>query len=144
MAKRRHRVFELYDFRDEAFQALVPKSASPVSEAAVPKALNCKYLTASLTTGVTHVEFKGAQNFREETASDLNKDFALLSASLDLDSKVLLDFTNVESFCSANIDMLILFNKSLRHQGSRVVLCCLDVEVSKCFFPNATTSRQPA
>jgi anti-anti-sigma regulatory factor len=137
MAKRRHRVFEMYDFRDEAFRALVPKEASPETDTAIPKDLNCKYLTVSRTTSVTHVEFKGIKDLGEETSRDLNKDIGLLSASLDLDSKVLLDFANVESVCATCIEIFSNFSKSLRHKGSRVVLCCLDDEASKCFFPNA-------
>ena len=138
MAKRRHRVFEMYDFRDEAFRALLPKEASPEIDTAIPNTLNCKYLTVSRTTSVTHVEFKGAQDLGEEAVSDLNIDIGLLSASLDLDSKVLLDFANVKSVCAACIDIFIHFSKSLRHKGSRVVLCGLDVEARKCFFPKVT------
>ena len=32
MAKYAHRVFEMYDFRDEAVRALMPKSVNPVTE----------------------------------------------------------------------------------------------------------------
>ena len=138
MAKRRHRVFEMYDFQDEALQALVPKEASSETDTALPKALNCKHLTVSRTTSVTHVEFKGTQDFGEETVNDISKDFALLLANSDLDSRILLNFANVKSICAACIEVFIHFSKSLRHKGSRVVLCCLDVEARKCFFPNVT------
>lgn len=127
----------MYDFRDEALRALVPKEANPETDTALPITLNCKHLTVASTKGVTHVEFKGAQDFGEETVNDISKDFARLLANLDIDSKVLLDFTNVESVCAACIDIFIHFSESLRHKGSRVVLCGLDVEARKYFFPDA-------
>ena len=33
MANYRHRIFEMYEFRNEAIRALTPKSAHPVTEA---------------------------------------------------------------------------------------------------------------
>jgi len=125
----------MYDFQDEALQALVPKAVSSETDTALPEALNCMYLTVSPAAGVMHVGFKEAQKFGEETVNAISKDFARLLANLDIDSKVLLDFSNVESVCDACIAVFVHFSESLRHKGSRVVLCCLDVEARKCFFP---------
>ena len=71
---------------------------------------------------MTHVEFKGAQTFGEETASALREDFSQLADRLTKDSKVLLDFVGVTSFCAAAIDELVLFNQKLRTKGSRLAV----------------------
>lgn len=144
MAKRLHRTFEIFDFRDEALRALTPKSVSPVTDSALPKSSTYNYLAISHLAAVTHVEFKRSQALGEETASDLSKDFAQLAANLAIDSKVLLDFSNIKSFCAANVDELVLLNKGLRHKGSRVVLCCLDSEAIEHFYPNVTPGQQSA
>ena len=142
MAKRLHRTFEIFDFRDEALLALTPKSATPVTDSTRPKSSTYSYLEISHSAVVTHVEFAKSMALGEETASDLSKDFAQLAADLAIDSKVLLDFSNAQSFCVANVDELVLFSKSLRHRGSRVVLCCLNTVVSKHFYQNAARDRQ--
>ena len=142
MAKRRHRIFEVFDFRDEALRALTPKSVTPVTDSTLPKSSTYSYLETSHSAVVTHVEFAKSVALGKETASDLGKDLAQLAADLAIDSKVLLDFTNVQSFCAANVDELVHFNRGLRHKGSRVVLCCLNTVVSEHFYQNVTRDRQ--
>jgi len=139
MAKYRHRIFEMYDFRDEAIDALTPKIARPVTKASEPESWSFKHLTVSLSACVTHVEFKRSQTFGEETVGDLREDFVQLADSLVGDSKVLLDFAGVKSFCEASIDTLVLFNQKLRYKGSRIVLCCLEPAVRESFFPASST-----
>ena len=134
MAKYRHRIFEMYEFRDEATRALTPKSARPVTEATAPESWTFKHLTVSRSAGVAHVQFKSAQAFGEETVNDLRVDFSQLADRLVRDSKVLLDFVGVKSFCAASIDELILFNQKLRTKGSRIALCRLDPTVHQSFF----------
>ena len=135
MAKCRHRIFEMYEFHDEAIGALTPKIARPVTEASAPESWSFKHLAVSRSACVTHVKFKRSQTFGEETVSDLREDFAQLADKLVRDSKVLLDFAGVKSFWPASIDTLVLFNKKLRNNGSRIVLCCLDPAVRDSFFP---------
>lgn len=142
MAKRLHRTFEIFDLRDEALRALTPKSVGLVTDSTLPKSSTYNYLAISNSAVVTHVEFKRCQALGEETVSDLSTDFAQLAANLPIDSKVLLDFTHVKSFCVANVDELILLNRRLRHRGSRVVLCCLSAEASEHFYQNVTRDRQ--
>jgi anti-anti-sigma regulatory factor len=134
MAKYRHHIFEMYEFRDEAIRALTPKTAHHVTEATAPESWTFKHLAVSRSASVTHVEFKRAQAFDEETVSDLRADFAQLADSLVRDSKVLLDFAGVELFCAASIDELVLFNQKLRTKGSRIALCCLDPVARDTFF----------
>ena len=134
MAKYRHRIFEMYEFRDEATRALTPKSARPVTEATAPESWTFKHLAVSHSASVAHVQFKRAQAFGEETANDLRVDFSQLADKLVRDSKVLLDFGGVKSFCAAAIDELILFNQKLRTKGSRIALCSLDSSVQQSFF----------
>ena len=98
MAKYRHRIFEMYEFRDEATRALTPKSARPVTEATAPESWTFKHLAVSRSASVAHVQFKRAQAFGEETVSDLRVDFSQLADKLVRDSKVLLDFAGVKSF----------------------------------------------
>ena len=134
MAKYRHRIFEMYEFRDEATCALTPKSARPDTEATAPESWIFKHLTVSRSASVTRVQFKGVQTFGKETVNDLRVDLSQLADNLVRDSKVLVDFVGVESFCAASIDELIRFNQKLRNKGSRIALCSLDPTVHQSFF----------
>ena len=116
MAKYRHRIFEMYEFHDEAIGALTAKIARPVTEASAPESWSFKHLAVSRSACVTHVKFKRSQTFGKETVSDLREDFAQLADKLVRDSKVLLDFAGVKSFWPASIDTLVLFNKKLRNK----------------------------
>lgn len=135
VAKYRHRVFEMYDFRDEALCALKPKAASPATDEIDSEPWDFTLLAASRRASVTHVSFKEAQDLSDDVASDLRKDFAQLTDKLTSDSKLLLDFTGLSAISTDSIDTLVTFNKNLRHKGSRMVLCCLDSAVRDSFFP---------
>ena len=134
MAKYRHRIFEMYEFRDEATRALTPKSARPVTEATDSESWTFKHSAVSHSARVAHVQFKMAQTFGKETVNDLRVDFSQLADRLVRDSKVLLDFAGVKSFYAASIDTLVLFNQKLRYKGSRIVLCCLEPAARESFF----------
>jgi len=133
VAKIRHRVFEVYQLRDEAISVLTPKSAHAMTKATMPESSTFKHLTVSCSASVTLVQFK-EENYGEETVSDLRGDFTQLADRLVIDSKVLLDFTGVKSFCAASIDALTLFSQKLRSKGSRIALCCFSPEVQASFF----------
>ncbi len=134
MAKYRHPIFEMYEFRDEAILALTPQTAPAAKEATAPESWTFKNLAVSRTANVTHVEFKSSHVFEEEALADLRADFAQLADRLIRDSKVLLDFTSVEQVCAAAINEIVLFNQKLRTKGSRIALCCLDPVARESFF----------
>ena len=140
MAKYRHRIFEMYEFLDEAAAAQALKATSPSADDSDPASWSFHYLHVSRSSGMTHIEFKQRQSFDEETVNDLREDFAQLAEKLVRSSTILLDFSEAESFCAAAIDALELFNQKLRVKGSRLALCCLAPEVRESFFP--TTHRQ--
>ena len=114
MAKYRHRIFEMYESCQEAIRALAPRSDRTVTEAAALETWTSEHFAVSRFLHVTHVEFKRAQVLEEETVCDFREDFAQLADSLAKDSKVLLDFAGVTSFCAAAINELILFRQKLR------------------------------
>jgi anti-anti-sigma regulatory factor len=127
----------MYEFHDEATRALTPKSPRPVKEATAPESWTFKHLAVSRSASVTHVQFKRAQTFGQETMSDLREDFSQLAERLVRDSKVLFDFAGVMSFSSASIDALALFKQKLKIKGSRIALCCLDPEARQSFFKSS-------
>jgi hypothetical protein len=124
----------MYEFRDEAIDALTPKVAPPVTDSTVPESLTFKHLAVSRIGCVTHVEFKDADSFGTETVRDMNEDFVQLAEHLVKNSKVLVDFEGVQSFCPASIGTLIDFNKTLRTKGSRTALCSLAPSARKSFY----------
>jgi anti-anti-sigma regulatory factor len=134
MAKYQHRTFEMYDFRDEAIYALTSKAPRSETGTIAPESWDFSQLAASHSESVTHVEFKRLQAIGNDSAGQLRKDLAQLTDKLVSDSKVLLDFTGVKSFCAASIEALVQFNQNLRHRGSRMVLCCLEPAAKKSFF----------
>jgi anti-anti-sigma regulatory factor len=91
-------------------------------------------LSVSRSAGVTHVQFKSAQTFEEESASDLRDDFAQLADRLGKDSRVLLDFAGVTSFSASSLNALVLFNQKLQTKGSRMALCCLEPAAREAIF----------
>ena len=134
MAKYLHRIFEMYDFRDEAISALTPKVESIETDLTPPDSWDFQHLNVSRSEGVTHVEFQQAKTFDETTVRELREDFTQLAEKLGRDSKVLLDFTGVDELSSAVIDTLVLFHKRLRAKGSRIALCSLDPTAKEAFF----------
>ncbi len=140
MPKHHHKIFEMYDCRDEAIRALTPKFQA-VNDTGGQDMWDLERLTVSRSANVTHVEFQHPQDFGEEAVSDLRSDFAMLADKLDINSKVLVDFTGVRAFCSHCIDVLVRFNKVLRHRGSRIALCCLEDETRLAFFSPLATRQ---
>ena len=140
MAKYRHRIFEMYEFRDETIRALTPKIAKPATEITAPESWAFKHLAVSRSNGVTHVKLKEAPTAGEQTVSNFGGDFAQLADRLSRDSKVLLDFSGVKAFSAASIDVLVQFKQKLQTKGSRLALCCLEPAVRESFF--ATPSPQ--
>lgn len=134
MAKYRHRIFEMYEFRDEASRAMTPKLEKTATEATTPESWTFRHLAVSRCAGVTHVQFNEAKTFGDETPSSLGADLGHLADMLGRDSKVLLDFTGVASISSASINAIILLNEKLRTKGSRIALCCLEPTVRELFF----------
>ena len=134
MAKYRHRIFEMYEFRDEAIRALTPKTTCLAKEPATNETWTLPHFVVSRSAGVTHVEFKKAKTPVKDTGNNLRKDLSKLADSLVIDSKVLLDFDGIKSFCADSIAELVLFNQKLRTKGSRVALCCLEPAVRESFF----------
>ena len=110
------------------------KVLSPFQEATAPETWNFEQLAVSRPERVTHVEFKKAATFGEETGSKLREEFAQLADRLVRNSKVLLDFAGVTSFSAASLEALVLFKKKLQIKGSRLALCCLDSAARECFF----------
>ncbi len=134
MAKVRHRIFEMYELRDEAIRALTPKSAQPTAETNACDSWKFKHLAVLRSANTAHVQFKGEQTLDETTVSELREDLTQLADRLVKDSRVLLDFTAVESFDAASIKALDQFNQKLKTKGSRIALCCLDPKVQRSFF----------
>ena len=134
MAKYRHRIFEMYEHRDEAIRALIPKAEKPATEATAPQSWSFAHLIVSRTASVIEVQFKQPQNFEDAAASDLREDLARLADLLGRDSQILLDFSGVASFNAASISALVQFNKNLQTKGSRMALCSLEPAPRESFF----------
>jgi len=135
VAKHPHKIFEMHDFRDKAVRAVRSKAARYITEAINSESWNFKFLVASRSASVTHVGFKQAQSTTDDQMSDMQSDFAKLTAKSSIGSKVVLDFTGLNSFSVDSIETLVSFNKNLRHKGSSMVLCCLNSSVRNSFFP---------
>jgi hypothetical protein len=134
MAKIPHRIFEMYEFREEAIDTLTPRAAQPVTETAAPETWTMKHLAVSRSASVSLVEFNKGQDFGEEAEKELRQYLRQLPGSLIRDSKVLFDFTGVTSISSASIDALVHFKEMLRTRGSRIALCCLGPAARQSFF----------
>ena len=134
MAKYPHRLFEMYEFRDEAARALTPRVERTITDISAPVSWAVTYLAVTRTAGITHIRFQGTKHFGDEILSDLREDFTKVAEVLDRDSKVVLDFTEVESFGAGAVNALALFNKSLKNKGSRIALCALAPSVRASFF----------
>ena len=134
MARILHRIFEIYESREEATRALTPRSKKAVMESSAPDSWTFEHLAVSRSAGVTCVQFPEASNFNEATLAGLREGFAQLADQLGRDSVVLVDFTGVVLFHAAFIDALLLFSKKLRTKGSRIALCCLAPTALEFFF----------
>jgi hypothetical protein len=134
LAKIPHRLFEIYESREEATRVLTPKSEKAATASSATDLWTFQYLKVLRSAGVTRVEFTEASDFNEATVTGLREDFTQLADKLIMDSKVLVDFTGVEFFDAAFIDALLAFSKKLRTKGSRIALCCLAPTALKFFF----------
>ncbi len=136
MAKIRHRIFQMYEHREEAISALSPKSAQPATETTDPESWKFKHFAVLRSANTAHVQFRDEESFKQETTQTLSEDLTQLADELAKDSRVLLDFSAVVSFNPAFIDALAQFNQKLKNKGSRSVICCLNPEVRQSFFEN--------
>ena len=144
MAKTRHRTFELFEFLQEASDALASKSARLKTYTLDPDLWRFHHLDAAIMpSGVVHVTFKQQSDSESQPLSDLGKDLADLAAFLTNGSRVLLDFEGVLAFDSDAIIKLTEFHSKLQNKGSRVVLCNLGSEVRASFFPHLGKDASP-
>ena len=71
MAKVLHRIFEIYESLEEATRALTPRLERTAREATAPESWTFEHLAVTRSTGVTHVQFKEANDFNEATIAGL-------------------------------------------------------------------------
>lgn len=134
MAKYRHRIFEMYDFRDEAVEAVKPNSAKAVTDSSVPVSGTFRHLSVSRCDNVTLVQFRDLTTADNKIAAHLRDDFHELAENLGRDSKVVLDFSGIDLFEPACGRELQQLSKKLQMKGSRIVLCSLSPNVRASFF----------
>lgn len=145
MAKIRHRTFEIFDFVQEANDALASKAARVITYALDPDLWRFRQLNVAIKpSGVVHVTFKQPTDAESESISDLGSDLADLAELLTNGSRVLLDFEGVRAFDAGAIAKLNEFDVKLRHKGSRVVLCNLESAVRASFFPHLSPNTNPS
>jgi hypothetical protein len=136
MAKIRHRTFEIFDFLQEAGEALASKSARASTYSLDPDLWRFQTLDTSIRpSGVVHVTFKQHDDSTPHPPGDFGKDLADLAELLTNGSRVLMDFEGVSDF-DADVAKLTEFNGKLLNKGSRLVLCNLDTTVCDSFFPH--------
>ena len=142
MAKIRHRIFEIFDFVQEASNALASKSARVSSYALDPDLWRFRHLHSNIKpSGVAHVTFKQKKaDVESQSMSDLGKDLADLAELLTNGSRVLLDFEGVTTFDADAISKLGEFHRKLQSKGSRVVLCNLEPTVQASFLPHVSVN----
>ena len=142
MAKIRHRTFEIYDFLQEASDALASKSAVLNTYEIDPKQWKFRQLdAASRPSGAVHVTFKPRADDESKSNDALGRDLAELAELLPNGSRVLLDFEGVLAHDSDAVIKLSEFDSKLRNKGSRIVLCNLESAVRDSFFPNSVQTR---
>jgi hypothetical protein len=135
MAKVRHRTFEMYDFRAEAVAGLIPKSARLETTNLDPELWTFRTLDVALCENVISVQFEPAEYDEEAHECDLQADLINLADKLTNNSKVLMDFSGVESIGAKSIAAIEVLEGRLKHKGSRIVLCCLGPVAREAFFP---------
>lgn len=141
MAKTRHRTFEIFDFAQEASDALASKSARVHTYALDPELWRFHQLDTSIRpSGVVHVMFKPLADANSGSMSEFGTDLLDLAKSLTNGSRVLLDFEGVVAFDADAVAKLTKFNSKLQSKGSRVVLCNLKPTVQASFFSQPSTN----
>lgn len=133
MAKIRHRIFEMYEFRDEAVDSLTPRIVR-LREAKPLESWPIKHLAISQLASVSLVEFTTSRIVGDDTEKELREVLLQLEDRLTNDSKVLFDFSGVVGVSAASIDALAQFNQHLRLKGSRIALCCISSDLRPSFF----------
>lgn len=136
MAKYRHRIFEMYEFRAEAISGLIPKSTRMVPSKLDPQLWTFRTLDVALRENIISVQFNRAEYDESESEDDLMDDFSNLADKLTNNSKVLFDFTGVESISPKSIAAIETLDGRLKSKGSRIVLCCLGPTARRAFFPH--------
>jgi hypothetical protein len=140
MAKIRHRTFEMFEFLQEATDALASKSARLTTDASDPESWKFRQLIAARRpSGIVHITFKQRAPVAD-SVNDVGLDLADLAGLLVNGSRVLLDFEGVLEFGTDSIIELTEFNSKLHTKGSRVVLCNLEPTVRDSFFPHRSTN----
>ena len=114
-ASNKNRIFGISgtELRDEAIDALTPKSARVQTKTSDPTSWAFKRLAVSLAEQVTHVQLTETDYSDEETETDLRNDFVELAKKLGAGSNVLLNFTGVESFSASSIEPIVLLNQKM-------------------------------
>ncbi|MGB7343882.1 MAG: STAS domain-containing protein [Pirellulaceae bacterium] len=136
MAKYRHRTFEMYDFRDEAVDALTPKKPRENVDPVDPGLWKFEHFAASRTDSVTLLLFKESLGHTVDASVKMSDELSLIARSLSNDSRVLIDFEGLTEFSSDSIEALAQFKGTLQSKGSQVALCNLEPDVRAAFFPN--------
>lgn len=145
MAKIPHRTFEIFDFLQEASDALASKSARVSSSALDADLSNLRQLEANVRpSGVVHVTFQQPPSTEPESMSGFGNDLADLAKLLTNGSRIMLDFEGVSRFESDAVSKLGDFQGKLKNKGSRVVLCNLEPAVRALFFPHLTPNASPS
>jgi ABC-type transporter Mla MlaB component len=134
MAKDRHRIFEIYSTRDEAGWEIMPKTNKVGNDLVALGKCSFHQLIVSQLAGITQVRYKEADVSTQEMIAQVQDDFAQLADALSGDSRVLIDFTGVQTFDPTGINALIALNRKLQVRGSRMVLCGLESNVRATFF----------
>ncbi len=135
MAKYRHRLFEMFDFHDEACDALSTKGDTGSMPPVVPwEDAKLSYLTVQYENGLTKVSFL-PMDASENDTRDYRNDIAVIASQVTRNNKLLFDFSGVHTFSDTAIAALGNLSNTLRHKGSRIVLCCLSDSAKACFFP---------
>ncbi len=125
----------MFDFLQEATQALLSKSSRPSQVKTDANLWSFQRLRVSQTDGVIHVTFKLDEQDSTSALDDLVKDLNLMAKSFDTDSQVVLDFEGLQAFCPDSIAALAVFGRRLQSKGSRMSLCNLEPSVRESFFP---------
>jgi hypothetical protein len=134
VAKVRHRVFEIYETVDEGIQELVARGEKAAPSFPDSESWRFTLLDVKCEAGLTLVRFKQPRLDTPQIAAEVSDDFSKLEGFLTRDSRVLLDFTGVESVNPNLLTALALFDKRLRIKGSRIVLCSIGQNVRESFW----------
>jgi hypothetical protein len=134
VAKQRHRIFEIYEYRHEALRALMPNSQRAPTETTPTEEWTFKHFRVSKYEDVIHVHFEEGKVFGDEIADELRQDLDQLVERLGRYSKLLFDFEGVVSLSPSFVNLLTDFNKKLRNRGSRIVLCRIGDTARESFY----------